>query len=187
MYENMTFEVILAMIIASMLSNNYPLIECLGTGAVLENERSNKRSLLLGLCTTVVMLITSLITWPINEFLLPNATYLQTLVFVCVVLVVVEVFHLVDHNVINKFCRVDFTKFAINGALLGLCIHNTELGFVEALITSLGVGLGFTVTLAVFSALEHRVDDDAVPYSFRGLPIHLLTAGMIVLALLCFK
>lgn len=182
----MTLEIILGMILAGILSNNYPLIECLGTGAVLENERSNRRSLVLGLGTTVVMLISTLITWPINKFLLSNASYLQTLVFVCVVLVVVEVFHLIEHNVIEKFCRVDFIKFAINGAVLGLCIHNTHLEFLPALITTIGVGLGFTLVLTVFSALEFRIDYDTVPYSFRGLPIHLLIAGMIVLALLCF-
>lgn len=182
----MTFEIILGMILAGILSNNYPLIECLGTGAVLENERSNKRSVVLGLLTTVIMLVSTLITWPINTFLLANVPYLQTLVFVCVVLVVVEVFHLIDHNAVNKFCRVDFTKFAINGAVLGLCIHNTHLEFLPALITTVGVGLGFTLVLTLFSALEYRIDYDAVPYSFRGLPIHLLTAGMIVLALLCF-
>ena len=182
----MTFEIILGMILAGILSNNYPLIECLGTGAVLENERSNKRSVVLGLLTTVIMLVSTLITWPINKFLLANVSYLQTLVFVCVVLVVVEVFHLIDHNAVNKFCRVDFTKFAINGAVLGLCIHNTHLEFLPALITTVGVGLGFTLVLTVFSALEFRIDYDAVPYSFRGLPIHLLIAGMIVLTLLCF-
>lgn len=182
----MTPEIILGMILAGLLSNNYPLIECLGTGAVLENERSNKRSLALGLGTTVVMLISTLITWPINKFLLQEVPYLQTLVFVCIVLIVVEVIHLIEHNTIEKFCKVDFTKFAINGAVLGLCIHNTHLQFVEAIITTIGVGLGFTLVLTVFAALERRIDDDAVPYSFRGLPIHLLTAGMIVLALLCF-
>ena len=182
----MTLEVIITMIIASMLSNNYPLIECLGTGAVLENERSNKRSVVLGLLTTVIMLVSTLITWLLNKFLLVNVPYLQTLVFVCVVLVVVEVFHLIDHNAVNKFCRVDFTKFAINGAVLGLCIHNTHLEFLPAIITTIGVGLGFTLVLTVFSALEFRIDYEAVPYSFRGLPIHLLIAGMIVLALICF-
>ena len=182
----MTLEIILGIILAGLLSNNYALIECLGTGAVLENERSNKRSLVLGVGTTVVMIISTLITWPINKYLLANASYLQTLVFVCVVLAVVEIIHLLEHNVIEKFCKVDFTKFAINGAVLGLCIHNTHFGFIEALVTALGVGFGFTITLMLFSSLERRIDEDAVPYAFRGLPIHLLTAAMIVLALLCF-
>ena len=182
----MTFEIILGILLAGILSNNYPLLHFLGTGAVLENERSNRRSIVLGLGTTVVMLLSTLITWPVNKYLLANASYLQTLVFVCVVLLVVEVIHLLEHGVVEKFCHVDFTKFAINGAVLGLCIHNTHLDFITALVTALAVGIGFTLSLVVFSALEHRIDEDAVPYSFRGLPIHLLTAGMIVLALLCF-
>ena len=182
----MTFEVILGILLAGILSNNYPLLHFLGTGAVLENERSNRRSLVLGAGTTVVMLLSTLITWPINEYLLAEASYLQTLVFVCVVLVVVEVIHLLEHGVIEKFCHVDFTKFAINGAVLGLCIHNTHHDLLTALVTALGVGLGFTVVITIFSALENRLDEDAIPYAFRGLPIHLLTAGMIALALLCF-
>ena len=36
----MTPEIILGMILAGILSNNYPLIECLGTGAVLEKTHS---------------------------------------------------------------------------------------------------------------------------------------------------
>ena len=182
----MTFEIILGIILAGILSNNYPLLHFLGTGAVLENERSNRRSLVLGAGTTVVMLLSTLITWPINKYLLAEASYLQTLVFVCVVLVVVEIIHLLEHGVIEKFCHVDFTKFAINGAVLGLCIHNTHHDFLTAFVTALGVGIGFTVVITVFSALENRLDEDAIPNAFRGLPIHLLTAGMIALALLCF-
>lgn len=182
----MTFEIILGIILAGIFSNNYPLLHFLGTGAVLENERSNRRSLVLGLGTTVVMILATLVTWPLNKYVLAEVPYLQTLAFVVVVLAVVALFDILEHQVIERFCHVDFTKFAINGALLGLCIHNTELGFVEALVTALGVGIGFTLMLALFSALEHRLDEDAVPEAFHGLPIHLLTAGMIVLALLCF-
>ena len=183
----MTFETILAILLASIFTENIALIECLGTGAVLENERSSKRSLVLGLGTTIVMLISTLITWPLNTYLLAKVPYIQTMVFVLVVLIVVDVIHLIAKKVLDNYCKSDFVKFAINGAVLGLCIENTHIAnFPEVLITTLGVGLGFTLVLTVFSALEFRIDYDAVPYSFRGLPIHLLIAGMIVLALLCF-
>ena len=66
----MTFEIILGMILAGILSNNYPLIECLGTGAVLENERSNKRSVVLGLLTTVIMLVSLSSLGPSTNFFL---------------------------------------------------------------------------------------------------------------------
>lgn len=180
----MTFEIILGIILAGIISNNYALLHFLGTGAVIENERPVGKSLLLGVGTTVVMLLSTLITWPLNTYLLAKAPYLQTMAFVIVVMCVVELIHLFSKNTLERFCKVDFVKFAINGAILGLCIHNTHLGFIEAIVTALGVGIGFTLTIALFTALHERVDESAVPHAFRGLPISLLVAGMIVLALL---
>ena len=175
---------ILAIFLAFILSENFALIECLGTGAVLENERSSKKSLVLGAGTTLVMLIATLITWPLNTYVLESAPYLQTMAFVLVVLVVVEVIHIIAKKVLDNYCRSDFVKFAINGAVLGICIHNTHLTFVEAIVTALAVGVGFTLTMTVYAKLKDvPVDEDAIPASFRGLPIALLTAGMIVLAL----
>lgn len=184
----MDFKIILGIILAGILSNNYALLHFLGTGAVLENERSTKRSLLLGLGTTVVMVLSTAITWPLNEYLLKEVSYLQTMVFVLVVLLVVEVLHIVAKNLLDNYCRADFVKFAINGAVLGLCIHNTELQFVEALLTAAAVGIGFMLTMTLYAKLKDApVDEEAIPASFRGLPIALLTAGMIVLALLSLQ
>lgn len=184
----MDFKIILGIILAGILSNNYALLHFLGTGAVLENERSTKRSLMLGLGTTVVMLLSTAITWPLNTYLLKEVSYLQTMVFVLVVLLVVEVLHVVAKNLLDNYCRADFVKFAINGAVLGLCIHNTELNFPEALLTSLAVGIGFMLTMTLYAKLKDvPVDEEAIPASFRGLPIALLTAGMIVLALLSLQ
>ncbi len=181
----MDIKVILGILLAGILSNNYALLHFLGTGAVIENERSSKRSLLLGLGTTIVMVVSTAITWPVNNYLLAKAPYLQTMAFVVVVLAVVEFFHLIASNAFDNYCRADFVKFAINGAVLGLCIHNTEHDLVTALVTAAAVGVGFMLTMTLFAKLrEHAVDEEAVPASFRGLPISLLTAGMIVLALL---
>lgn len=182
----MTVQVILSILLAGFLSNNYALLHFLGTGSVIENERSLKKSVIIGLGTTIVMLLTTLITWPINKFLLAKVPYLQTMAFVIVVMLVVYVIHLFSKNKLENYCKVDFMKFAVNGAVLGLCIHNTELVFLEAVVTSVAVGLGFMLTLIVFKTLHDKIDEESVPASFRGLPITLLVAGMIALALLAF-
>ncbi len=185
----MTIQMILGIILTSILSENYALIECLGTGAVIENDRSTKRSLALGAGTTVVMIIATLITWPINKFVLgAKFEYLQTMVFVAVVLVIVEAMHLVARRLLDNYCHSHFVKFAVNGAVLGLCIHNTAHGFLEAIITAAAVGIGFMLTMTLYGKLKDlAVDEDAIPASFRGLPIALLTAGMIALALLALQ
>ena len=184
----MDFKIILGIVLAGILSENYALLHFLGTGAVLENERSSKRSLMLGLGTTLVMVITTLITWPLNKYALVKVPYMQTMAFVIVVLAVVELFHVVGKKLLDNYCRADFVKFAINGAVLGLCIHNTEHTFLEAIITAAAVGIGFMLTMTVFAKLKDvPVDEEAIPAPFRGLPIALLTAGMIVLALLALN
>ena len=184
----MTFKIVLGILLAGILSNNYALLHFLGTGAVLENERSSKRSLMLGLGTTLVMVITTLITWPLNKYALASVPYMQTMAFVIVVLAVVELFHVAGKKLLDNYCRADFVKFAINGAVLGLCIHNTEHTFVEAIVTAAAVGIGFMLTMTVFAKLKDvPVDEEAIPAPFRGLPIALLTAGMIVLALLALN
>jgi electron transport complex protein RnfA len=184
----MNFEIILGILLAGILSDNYAFIHFLGTGAVMENERSSRKSLLLGLGTTVVMILSTLITWPINKYLLVEVPYFQTMAFVIVVLVVVEVVHIVAKNLLDNYCRSDFIKFAINGAVLGLCIHNTELELLEAVVTAAAVGIGFMLAMTVFAKLKDiPVHEKAVPAPFRGLPIALLTAGMIVLAILALN
>ena len=180
---------ILAIFLAFILSENFALIECLGTGAVLENERSSKRSLVLGAGTTIVMLLATLITWPLNQLLEKlNVAYLQTMAFVLVVVVVVEVIHLIAKRILDNYCRSDFVKFAINGAVLGICIHNAHLTFVEAIVSAVSVGIGYMLTMTVYAKLKYvPVDEDAIPTPFRGLPIALLTGGMMVLALLALQ
>lgn len=184
----LTLKAILGIMLAGLLTDNYALLHFLGTGAVIENERSTKRSILLGLGTTVVMLITNAICWPVNEYLLDSMPYLQTMVFVLIVLLVVEIIHSIAKKLLDNYCHADFVKFAINGAVLGLCIHNTHLSFSEALVSAFATGIGLTLTMTLFAKLrEDAVDEEAVPASFRGLPISLLTAGMITLVVLALN
>ena len=180
-------QVILSIILTAILSENIAMIEFLGTGAVLENERSTKKSLTLGLGTTLVMVIATLITWPLNKYLLVKVPYLQTMVFVLIVLAIVELLHLVAHNLLDNYCRSDFVKFAINGAVLGICILNTQHyeEFWKAILCAAATGIGFMLVMTLYAKLKDAyVDEEAIPASFRGLPIALLTAGMITLALM---
>ena len=181
----MDAKIILGIILAGILYNNVAHLHILGTGAVLENERSTKRSLMLGLGTTLVMIISTAISWPLNHFVLEHfkVTYMRPMAFVIIVLVVVEILHLIGKKTLDNYCRADFVKFAINGAVLGLCIHNTHEDFVTAIVKAICVGIGFMLTMTVYAKLKDvPVDEDAIPAPFRGLPIALLTAGMMVLA-----
>ena len=93
-------------------------------------------------------------------------------------------------HLLDNYCRADFVKFAINGAVLGICVLNCDHGndFLTSIVTAVATGIGFMLTMTVYAKLKDiPVDEKAIPAPFRGLPIALLTAGMIVLALMALQ
>ncbi len=184
----MSAKIIFGILLAGLLSNNYAVLQFLGTGTVMQNHRPVRQSLVLGLGTTVVMILCTLITWPINTYLLANASYLRIMAFMIVLIAVVELLHFLAKPLLDTFCHADFVRYGISSAVLALCIQNTTLGFGEAVVTALAVGIGFTLTMTLYSRLRAAIwDEEAVPAPFRGLPISLLTMGMIALALLALN
>ena len=180
-------KIILGILLAGILSNNIAFMKLLGTGAVIEKAYSAKKSLLLGLGTTIVMVLCTLITWPLNTYLLAEVSYLQTMAFVVVLLAVVQVLYVVSKK-LCKCCCEDFSKLAVGGAVLGLCAQNTGAEFGTAVLTAAAVGIGYMLSVTLYGKLRTVcIDEDEVPAPFRGLPISLLTAGMIVLALLALQ
>ena len=184
----MSAKIIFGILLAGLLSNNYAVLQFLGTGTVMQNHRPVRQSLVLGLGTTVVMILWTLITWPINTYLLRDASYLRIMAFMIVLIAVVELLHFLAKPLLDTFCHADFVRYGISSAVLALCIQNTTLGFGEAVLTALAVGIGFTLTMTLYSRLRAAIwDEEAVPAPFRGLPISLLTMGMIALALLALN
>ena len=180
-------KIILGILLAGILSNNIAFMKLLGTGAVIEKAYSTKKSLLLGLGTTIVMVLCTLITWPLNTYVLAEVSYLQTMAFVAVLLAVVQVLYVVSKK-LCKCCCEDFSKLAVGGAVLGLCAQNTGAEFGTAVLTAAAVGIGYMLSVTLYGKLRTVcIDEDEVPAPFRGLPISLLTAGMIVLALLALQ
>ena len=178
-------KIVLGIILAGILSNNYAFMKFLGTGAVLEKAYTPKKSLLLGLGTTLVMVLCTLISWPLNTYLLADFAYLQTMAFVVVLLAVMQVLYVIGKKVC---CCADFAQLAISGAVLGLCAESAQLDFTTALLTAVATGIGYMLSMTLYSKLRiFSIDEEAVPAPFRGLPISLLTAGMIVLALLALQ
>lgn len=75
-----------------------------------------------------------------------------------------------------------------NGGALGVMLLSQPLnGFAQALALGVGGGLGFWLALQLFADLLDRVEQCDVPTPFRGVPIMLVSAGLMGLALLGFN
>ncbi len=57
-----------------------------------------------------------------------------------------------------------------------------NFSFLEAVIYSVGVAIGFTFVIILFAAIRERIDIAPVPNSLKGYPIAFLTAALMSLA-----
>ena len=143
----------------------------------------------MGFSVTAVMLLAAAVTWPLYRLLvLLCAEYLETLIFVLVVLLVVYGLGAMFAKS-GKPVGAYFPLVALNSAVLGLAVNNITEGYtyVEALFAALGAGLGFVLAMVLFAGVKSKINERYVPKAFRGLPVMLLAASIISLAFYAFK
>ena len=187
----MTLKTAILLILGGVLANNYAFEKFLGAASLLGFSGKQNKLLAAGLGVFAVILISAPLNWAVQTYILMPAdlSFLQILVFTALILCVAYLVALLAKVMFKKERGVFFPVLAVNGAVLGLMLGSISegLSFVSAMLTALGVGLGFFCGLFVFAALREKINDPAVPKAFRGLPVELLAAGIISMALLAFK
>ena len=178
---------LLLIMLGGVLVNNYALEKFLGVGPVLGGRKYGSAA--MGFSVAAVMLLAAAVTWPLYRLLvLLGAEYLETLIFVLVVLLVVYVLGAMFAKS-GKPVGAYFPLVARNSAVLGLAVNNITEGYtyVEALFAALGAGLGFVLAMVLFAGVKSKINERYVPKAFRGLPVMLLAASIISLAFYAFK
>lgn len=179
---------LLLIMLGGVLVNNYALEKFLGVGPVLGGRKYGSAA--MGFSVAAVMLLAAAVTWPLYRLLvLLGAEYLETLIFVLVVLLVVYVLGAMFFAKSGKPVGAYFPLVALNSAVLGLAVNNITEGYtyVEALFAALGAGLGFVLAMVLFDGVKSKINERYVPKAFRGLPVMLLAASIISLAFYAFK
>ena len=186
----MTVKELLLLLLGGILVNNYVFENLLGAETLLGAADKKGKTLGMGIAVAVVLLLSAAVTWPVQTFVLAplNASYLQTLVFAALILAVAYLTGVLSKALLHRTLGGYFPLIALCSAVLGCAVNNITAGYtyLQALLASLGVGLGFLGGLVVFGGVMERIDSFAVPKPFRGLPIRLLAASIVSMALLAF-
>ena len=187
----MTMQSLLLILLGGALMNNYVLQGLLGLTPFLGHSGKNAKAAGMGVAVTVVTLLATALTWPLHAYVLEplGLEYLQTLAFMAVIAAVVYAADAVAARALEQPLKLYAPMIALNSAVLGVTINVVAEGYNygEALMSALGVGLGFLLALLVMAGLRARINERFVPKSFRGLPILLVTASILSLALFAFK
>ena len=190
----MDFKMLLYILLMGVFVNNYVLQKFLGICPFLGVSKKFNQASGMGVAVIFVMLAATAVTWPIQMFILNplGLGYLQTIVFILVIAALVQFVEIILKKFIPalyKSLGVYLPLITTNCAVLGVAINNITDGynFIEAMFSSLGVGIGFLLAMVLFAGVRSRIENCPAPKSFRGLPITLVAASIVSLAFLGFS
>lgn len=187
------FKTLIVILMTSVLVNNYVLNRFLGICPFLGVSKKLNQAVGMGVAVIFFMLLATLVTWPIQRFLLePNDLgYMQTIIFILVIAALVQLVEIILKRYIpslHKALGVYLPLITTNCAVLGVTINNINDGynFLESMVSSLGCGLGFLLAMVLFAGVRSRLETSNAPQSFKGLPITLIAAAIVSCAFFGF-
>ncbi|MBR4116931.1 MAG: RnfABCDGE type electron transport complex subunit A [Clostridia bacterium] len=192
------FKGLVIILLSSVLVDNYVLTRFLGICPFLGVSKKLDSAVGMGIAVTFVMVLATAVTWPIQMFILGEKyAYLQTIVFILVIASLVQFIEMALKKFIpslHKALGVYLPLITTNCAVLGVTLNNlTETNiagntynFLEAMVNSLGVGIGFLLAMVLFSGMRSKIQESEIPESFKGLPATLIAASFISLAFFGF-
>lgn len=181
-------------IISAIFVNNILLAQFLGVCPFL--GVSNKISTATGMSGAVCFVITlaTIVTYLINNYLLVpfGLTFLQTISFILVIASLVQMVEIVLKKIspslyqaLGIFLPLITTNCAVLGVAITVATKEYNLG--EATVYAVATALGYGLAMILFAGLREHLAMNDVPKPFKGLPIALITVGIMAMAFLGFS
>ncbi|MBR2335042.1 MAG: RnfABCDGE type electron transport complex subunit A [Clostridia bacterium] len=188
------FKTLILILMGGVLINNYVLQQFLGICPFLGVSKKVNQAVGMGVAVTFVMLFATAATYPIYAYILePNGlSFLQTIVFILVIATLVQFVEIVLKKFIPSLFKalgVYLPLITTNCAVLGVTLNNITDGynFLESMVSSLGVGLGFLLAMVLFAGVRSRIEMCPAPKAFKGLPTTLIAASIVAMSFYGFS
>ena len=176
----------------AFLMNNFVLALFLGICPFLGVSGKLKTAWSMGLATTLVMLISSLSAYFINQLLVYFE--IEFLRLICYIAVIASAVQLIEMSM-KKFSPGLFRALGIflplittNCAILGLALFQTfkEYNFIQSLAYSTGAGAGFILAIVLMAGLREKLELANLPNTSQGAAMSLMLAGILSLSFMGF-
>lgn len=184
---------LIALLVMGLLTNNFVLSKFYGICPFLGVSKKLNTAVGMSAAVIAVMLLATAATYPINKLLISrDLEYLQTVVFILVIAALVQMVEII----LKKFMKPLYNALGIylplittNCAVLGVVLLNVEeeYNFIQAMVNSLGAGLGFMLAMVLFAGVRKKMENCDIPEFLKGLPITLIAASLVSLSFLGFS
>ena len=185
---------LILIIISSAVVNNVILSQFLGLCPFLGVSKKVETAAGMGVAVIFVITVASFVTAVINKFILLrlDITYLQTIVFILVIaglVQFVEMFSKKSMPALYESLGVYLPLITTNCAVLGVALTNVQKGYniLTSVVNGIGISVGFTIAICILAGIREQMEYNDVPESFQGMPIVLVTSGLMAIAFFGFS
>jgi Na+-translocating ferredoxin:NAD+ oxidoreductase subunit A len=168
-----------------LLSRFYGICSFIGVGNKVKSAVS------MGIAVVFVIVFSALICYPIYNFVLVPAglAFMDTVVYILVIASLVQIVGLFIKKyspALYKALGIYLPLITTNCAVLGVVQENTDtqLSFAMSMANALGTSLGYLLMIFVFACIRTRLDTYNTPRAFKGIPIALITASIMAMAMM---
>ncbi len=189
-----TVKEMLILLVGSSLVSNVVLSQFLGLCPFLGVSKKVKTAAGMGTAVIFVITLASAVAGVIYKYVLQafGVEYLQTIVFILVIAALVQFVEMFLRKAIPSLYEalgVYLPLITTNCAVLGVAITNVqkEYGILTGIVNGFATSVGFTIAIVILAGLREKMEYNDVPKSFQGMPIVLLTAGLMAIAFCGFS
>ena len=148
----------------------------------------------MGAAVTFVIALATVATWLLQEYLLVplELQYMQTIVFILVIAFLVQMLEIIMKKVMPSLYQalgVFLPLITTNCAVLGVAITvvQRQYSLLESITYSISTAIGFALALVIFAGIREQLELTNVPKAMRGVPIALISAGLLAMAFMGFS
>ena len=185
---------LLVILIGSSLVSNVVLSQFLGLCPFLGVSRKTKTAAGMGTAVIFVITLASAVAGVIYQYVLVrfHVEYLRTIVFILVIAALVQFVEMFLRKAmpgLYEALGVYLPLITTNCAVLGVAITNVqkEYGILTGVVNGFATAVGFTVAIVILAGIREKLEYNDVPASFKGMPMVLLTAGLMAIAFCGFS
>ena len=181
---------LILVVVGAALVNNIILSQFQGLCPFLGVSKKTDTAAGMGMAVIFVITLSSAVTSLIYSFVLVplNVTYLQTIAFILVIAALVQFVEMFLPSLYQAL-GVFLPLITTNCAVLGSALTNVqkEYNFIFSVFNGLGTAVGFTIAIVLLASIRESIEDNDIPYNFKGSPIVLVTAGLMAIAFMGFS
>ena len=184
----------IVMIIGCVLVNNIILAQFLGICPFLGVSTKVSTALGMGAAVLFVMTLATLVTSVIQQYVLVplNLQFLQTIAFILIIAALVQMVEIILKKIspsLYQALGIFLPLITTNCAVLGVAITVTQKAdftILDSTLYAVSSAIGFALAIVIFAGLREQLELVKVPKGMQGVPIALITAGILAMAFMGF-